>query len=110
MDINEAIAAHLNWKMQLLMYVEKVGDPKLGAVAQDDSCILGRWMKVEASRYAGNPTFETVRTVHARIHRLAGEIVRKADAGDKQGALHDIDGTFNELSLELKAQLHKLIR
>jgi hypothetical protein len=109
-DINEAIAAHVNWKVQLLMYVEKVGHPTLGEVSHDDSCALGRWLKAEAPLRAGQPAFEKARSTHARFHQLAWEIVRKADAGDKEGALRDINGAFSELSFELVAQLQLFLR
>lgn len=83
MDFQGAINAHVAWKMKLSKYLRSADgslDPIL--IERDDGCELGRWMKGEGAVKCGNKApFVTLLTEHARFHKAAAEIVRKANAG-----------------------------
>jgi len=82
MNFQQAIEAHVSWKMKLSSYIAKP-DHSLNAalVSQDSNCELGRWLNGEGRKFAAIPEFAKLVTDHARFHAAAGEIVRKADSG-----------------------------
>ena len=88
MDFEGAINAHVAWKMKLAKYLRSVDgslDPAL--IERDDGCELGRWMKGPGLLKCGTkPSFLTLQTEHARFHKAASEIVRKANAGQDVSA------------------------
>jgi methyl-accepting chemotaxis protein len=84
MDFREAIQAHAEWKMKLTAYIGKPDrslDPQ--TVGGDANCVLGKWLKGEGSRYSASPEFADLVADHARFHKAAAEIIRRADAGEK---------------------------
>jgi hypothetical protein len=84
MDFQRAIEAHVNWKAELNRYIAKP-DHSLNAetVSGDANCDLGKWLKGEGQKFAATAEFKAVVPAHARFHQAAGEIVRKADAGQR---------------------------
>jgi hypothetical protein len=82
MNFQQAIQAHVSWKMRLSSYIAKP-DHSLNAavVSQDASCELGRWLRGEGRKYAGSPEFAKLVTDHARFHAAAGNVIREADSG-----------------------------
>ena len=89
MDFNDAIAAHLRWRMMLSHYVA-TPDRSLVAslVASTDRCELGRWLAGEGKQYSRAPEFASLIVAHAIFHRAASDIIRKADSG--QSVMQDI--------------------
>jgi hypothetical protein len=83
MNIEEAITAHATWKMKLAKYLS-FPDRSLNAsvVGSPDLCELGKWIKDEGKQYSNRPEFTALVSGHNRFHKAAGEIVRKADAGE----------------------------
>jgi methyl-accepting chemotaxis protein len=83
MNWDQAIAAHAAWKMKLASYVKKPdGSLKAAEVASDCRCELGKWITTEATKYAVMEDFKVLKAEHARFHKVASEIVRRADAGE----------------------------
>lgn len=82
MDFNKAIEVHTHWKSRLKSYLSKP-DKSLNAdvVSQDSECDLGKWIHGEGRAHSGLPEFSILVKDHARFHRAAGEIIRKADIG-----------------------------
>ena len=89
MEFNDAIAAHLRWRMTLSHYVA-APDRSLDAalVASTDRCELGRWINGEGKRYSSVPEFTSLVAAHTMFHWAASAIVRKADSG--QSVMQDI--------------------
>lgn len=89
MNFDEAITAHVTWKIRLLGYVgglptaEKLDSLE---VARDDACALGKWLHGEGQRFAALPKFSKVVDEHARFHRCAAEVIQACDRGDRKGA------------------------
>ncbi|HEY4364253.1 MAG TPA: CZB domain-containing protein [Bryobacteraceae bacterium] len=84
MDFNAAIRAHSAWKQKLADYLRKpdqsIDVAKLG---QDDQCDLGRWIQAEAKSHALDAAFVELKKEHASFHRVAADVVRRANAGQK---------------------------
>ena len=49
----------------------------------DHNCELGKWLHGEGQKFAGLPEFATLVTDHAMFHKAAGEVIRRADVGQK---------------------------
>lgn len=82
MDFDAAIAAHSSWKIKLSTYLRKPdGSLKIADVQVDNKCQLGQWIHGEGKKWSHLPEFTTLKTEHARFHKAAAEVIRKADAG-----------------------------
>ena len=84
MDFERSIQAHVRWKAKLAAYL-KHPDRSLDAAttSQDSACDLGKWLHGEGRRFAGAPEFARLVAEHARFHRAAGDIIRRADSGQQ---------------------------
>jgi hypothetical protein len=84
MNFDGAIDAHTAWKTKLAMYIRKP-DKSLNAdvVGSDKNCDLGKWIHGEAQGFQNVPEFNQLKAQHAQFHRCAGEIIRRADRGEK---------------------------
>jgi len=83
MDFDHAISAHSQWKQELSSYVQKPDrslDPSV--VGSDNRCDLGKWLAGEGKKFARHPEYSAVVSEHARFHKAAGEIVRRANSGE----------------------------
>jgi len=87
MDFDAALLAHTAWKRKLKVYLEKP-DHSLQApeVAVDNKCKLGEWIHGEGRKYAASPVFKTLTAEHARFHKAAAELVRRANSGENVDA------------------------
>ncbi len=84
MDFRRAIDAHVQWKSKLAAYIAKPdGSLHAATVARDDQCELGKWLHGEGQKFAAKAEFQKLVADHARFHRAAGDIIRKADSGEK---------------------------
>lgn len=82
MDFDEAIKAHSAWKMKLSNYLKKPdGSLKAADIQVDNKCILGQWIYGEGSKWNSLAEYATLKSEHAKFHRAAADIVRKADSG-----------------------------
>lgn len=84
MDFDHAIAAHSKWKATLTEYLKKP-DRSLNAaqVSLDNVCELGKWIAGEGRQYATLPEFAKVKDDHARFHKVAAQVVERANAGER---------------------------
>jgi hypothetical protein len=101
MNFDEAVAVHQRWKTKLRIVIDgkslEVLDPK--TVCKDDQCELGKWIYGEGGRsMSSKPEFRDVKITHADFHLVAGNVLRKALAGDKAGASILLDGDFYNTS------------
>lgn len=82
MDFDEAIKAHSVWKMKLAAYLQKPdGSLKASEIEVDNKCALGQWIHGEGKKWQAIPEYAALKADHARFHRAAAEVVRKADSG-----------------------------
>lgn len=82
MDFNAAIKAHSAWKLKLSSYIRNP-DKSLDHdhVCKDNQCDLGKWIYGEGGAYNSFAEFTKLKSEHARFHKAAGDVVRKANNG-----------------------------
>ena len=84
MNLDEAIVAHMAWKKKLRAYLDNPDRSiKADEVAVDNACVLGKWIAGEGRKYAALADFTTLVAEHARFHKAAAELVRRADRSEK---------------------------
>ena len=84
MNFDQAINVHVQWKSKLAAYIAKPDHTvNAAALAMDNQCELGKWIHGSGQNLAGTPEFQKLAAEHARFHKAAGEVVRKADAGQR---------------------------
>lgn len=114
MKLEDAIAAHAEWKLRLRKYVDGASTERLVAatICRDDQCALGTWMYGDGRRLASVAEFVEARTAHADFHRHAGDVVRAMDAGDRGRAngLLAPNGAFEKASMNVGSCLVRLRR
>jgi hypothetical protein len=82
MNFEQAILAHRKWKDRLNGYLAKPDRSLLATeVAADNKCELGKWISGDGAKHASLQEFQMLRSEHARFHRAAADVIRKADAG-----------------------------
>ncbi|MBI2522008.1 MAG: CZB domain-containing protein [Bdellovibrio sp.] len=83
MNFDDAIQAHVNWKMKLQIYLRRPDKSLNPATIEPDcNCDLGKWIHGEGgARYMSDPKFVKLLNDHAKFHKVAAEVVRKADSG-----------------------------
>lgn len=87
MDFDDAIRAHVDWKLRLRMFLADQGEGLSSDVAaRDNVCELGQWLYGEGAKYAADPSYAELKAAHARFHKVAAEVVGAAEGGDKRGA------------------------
>jgi len=82
MDFDRAILAHRHWKDKLNDYLtNRDGTLSANTIEQDNQCELGKWIYAEGHKHSRLTEFEALRSAHARFHKAAADVVRKADSG-----------------------------
>jgi hypothetical protein len=84
MNFDDAIKAHSAWKTKLAVYIQKPDkslNPDL--VGSDQNCDLGKWISGAGATLVANPAFQKLQAEHAQFHKCAGQIIRRADRGEK---------------------------
>ncbi|MCM2306077.1 MAG: CZB domain-containing protein [Sulfuritalea sp.] len=103
MDFDDAMAAHVIWKIRLARLIDDAGGEDLESIAagDDDVCAFGKWIHGEGARYKATPAYQEVLRKHAHFHACAAEVLRKAEQGDKAAAMKVLDGAFEAASRQL---------
>lgn len=96
MNFDDAIAAHIKWKVRLNQFIDGTGSEKLDSnvVCKDNLCDLGKWIYGEGSKYKAMPSHKTLVERHAGFHRCAADVVKKVEGGDKTAAKAMLSGVF----------------
>jgi hypothetical protein len=82
MDFDAAIKAHSDWKFKLATYLKKPdGSLKAAEVCLDNKCPLGQWIYGEGAKFSTIPEYGVLKTEHAKFHKCAADVIKKADAG-----------------------------
>jgi hypothetical protein len=111
MDFHEAVVAHTRWKIRLRLLIEGTGealDPDV--VVRDDRCDLGKWIYAEGPRLARGASYQELRTSHADFHKVAADVVRTSQAGDRETAAAQLEpgARFDRASLATVSAILKL--
>ncbi len=94
---DEAIAAHIKWKIRLRQFIDGEGTEQLesASVCQDNLCALGQWIcQGEGVQHKDLPQYADLCTKHTNFHRCAAEVVKKVEAHDKAAALSILNQEF----------------
>lgn len=109
LNFDEAIAAHVNWKMKLRALINGANDIDTKTLGVDNQCALGKWIYTEGSKYSADPNFKGLKDSHQKFHALAGTIATKAKAGAKNDAGKMLDSPeYNTASTTVVNALRQL--
>jgi hypothetical protein len=87
MDLTEAIAAHIRWKVRLLQCIRGQAElPHVAEVAQAGACALGKWLGSAGPEYTSLASFHETKSTHATFHLRAAEVVSAVVRGEKSQA------------------------
>ncbi len=102
MNFDDAIAAHIKWKVRLKQFIDGASAEQLksGTVCEDNLCDLGKWIYGEGAVFNTRPHYQDLVTKHANFHRCAAEVVKKVEDNDKIGANVLLSGQFSMASKE----------
>lgn len=113
MKLDDAIAAHVGWKLRLRQFADGQGEKLESAIVRlDDRCPLGQWLHGEGKTLAAHAEFKTVVASHAAFHRCAADVVRAVEGGSRAKAetLLAPAGAFDKASQETVSALVRLKR
>lgn len=81
MDLNQAGAAHAEWKVKLRTAIAKHETLDVATISADNCCQLGKWLHGEAkSKYSAMAAYKDCVTKHASFHRAAGAVAAEVNA------------------------------
>lgn len=108
--INDAMKAHIAWKIRLLNVIN-TGATELTpeVVACDDRCDFGQWLhgpKIDGQTRAGMP-YQVIVRLHAEFHKVASQVLKLAVEGRKQAAEQLLNGDYYTKSQKLVTALVK---
>ncbi len=107
---DDAIAAHIKWKVRLNQFIDGTSTEQLdsGTVCKDNLCALGKWIYGEGAEHQGQPHYTDLVQKHANFHVCAGEVVRKVEMRDKAGATALLNGDFARAGKETVTAIMEL--
>jgi hypothetical protein len=96
MNFDDAVAAHIKWKVRLSQFIDGTSTEKLesATICKDNLCDLGKWIYGEGTKYKVAAHYTDLVTKHASFHKCAGEVLKKVEAGDKPGAKAILSSQF----------------
>ncbi|HEX8988190.1 MAG TPA: CZB domain-containing protein [Rhodocyclaceae bacterium] len=112
MNFDDAIAAHIKWKVRLTQFIDGTSSEKLqsAAVCKDNLCDLGKWIYGDGVKYKTLPHYQDLVKKHANFHVCAADVVKKVEANDKPGARSALGGPFAAASKETVTAIMELKR
>jgi len=110
MNFDDAIAAHIKWKVRLSQFIDGVSTEQLSSatICKDNLCDLGKWIYGEGAKYKVAPHYQDLVKKHANFHICAGDVVKKVEHGDRAGAKSALSGTFAIASKETVTAIMEL--
>lgn len=105
------INAHIKWKQRLAAYIEGSSE-KLDAkaIASGHNCALGQWIEDHEAQFGSVEAFEVVRLHHTDFHQKAGEVIQLVDEHRQAEASQLLNGSYMQISEQLKRDIVKLSR
>ncbi len=110
MNFEDAIAAHIKWKVRLNQFIDGTSTEKLSSatVCKDNLCDLGKWIYGDGAQYKSAPHYQDLVKKHANFHICAADVVKKVETGDKAGAKGLLGAAFAVASKETVAAIMEL--
>jgi hypothetical protein len=92
MNLDDAVTAHVNFKLKLRALIAGSGEVDAKALGADDQCALGKWINGEGVQLATDPNYRVLKELHQKFHAAAGAVAARAKAGQKLEASQLLDG------------------
>ena len=110
MNFDDAIAAHIKWKVRLTQFIDGTSGEQLRSdtVCKDNLCDLGKWIYGEGAAFSGKAHYRDLVGKHANFHRCAADVVKKVEISDKAGAKALLTGQFAIASKETVTAIMEL--
>jgi hypothetical protein len=115
LDIQMAAAAHENWKLRLMSFLDGMSTETFTAesICFDDRCDLGKWIhSTGKSRLGAFPGFTALVGHHKMFHYAASNVVALHKAGKKVEARKMLTGqleTFSRAVDEDLEMMHRIV-
>lgn len=113
LNLEKAIEAHANWKAALVDAVARRESIDATAIARDDQCELGKWLRGSGeSEAAGSHSFYVCRQRHTEFHSVAGKVAEAILAGQFEVAASflESDQAYSKASTRVVAAIIELKR
>jgi hypothetical protein len=110
MNFDDAIAAHIKWKVRLNQFIDGTSAEKLSSatICKDNLCDLGKWIYSEGAQYKSKGQYQDLVKKHANFHVCAADVVKKVESNDKAGAKTALGGAFASASKETVTAIMEL--
>ena len=111
MNFDEAIQAHVLWKMKLGDYLRNPdGSLKSQDIQVDNKCELGQWLHSDGSKWNFLPEYSNLLFEHARFHEEAAKVVENVDSGQDVSEETVLGGNsaFSVASAKCSQRNHKI--
>lgn len=110
MDWMGIIGAHVLWKKRLQNLLDGTSEEMLNPdnIGVDNKCALGLWIYGDGQYYKEETKFEELRQMHAEFHKMAADVVRFYQGGDKGAADELLQGAYSKHSEKLKHRILSL--
>ena len=103
-SLDHAIAAHAKWKFRLREAIRTgQSEWKVENIRPDDQCEFGTWLNTLPLSDRMMNEWREVKTLHAKFHVAAADVLESAIAGRKSEAATAMapGGTFADVSMRL---------
>jgi hypothetical protein len=110
MNFDDAIAAHIKWKVRLTQFIDGTSTEKLqsATICKDNLCDLGKWIYGDGAKFKSLANYQDLVKKHANFHICAADVVKKVESGDKPGAKSSLGGAFAAASKETVTAIMEL--
>ncbi|MDE3174682.1 MAG: CZB domain-containing protein [Pseudomonadota bacterium] len=111
MNFDDAVAAHLQWKVKFRTALTTGAALDASAVAKDNVCPIGQWLHGEAkAKYGKLVNYHQCVSAHAAFHREAGRVAQWVNQKDvaKATAALDTQSPFTSASQAAVVAIQKL--
>ena len=100
---------HIKWVQRVVDALENVGiTPAPGELSDHHQCRFGAWYDSDGRQHYGHlPEYREIEPLHARMHEVGTEIIRRRDAG-QQAAAHELCRELLPLKEQILAKLAAL--
>jgi hypothetical protein len=111
LDIQTAMAAHENWKLRLMAYLEGRSSEEFSpeVICFDNRCDLGQWIHGKGQAHLGNFSgFTSLLEHHKMFHYAASNVVALSQAGKEAEAHKMLEGSFTTFSKAVGEDLENM--
>lgn len=113
MNLDDAIAAHAEWKIKLRGAIEKHEVLDAKTISADNCCALGHWLHGEArARLSASQVYRELLTKHASFHAEAGHVATAINAKqfEKASGLLEAGTAYSTASTAVAVAIGRLKR